>query len=344
LTPKAEKPYGFLSCCVELFNYTIAQALGKPYYSGLPVGIDGSNNGWQHLAAMSKDKAAGSLVSLTNEAVQKDFYVAVAKNLVGKLPDWFASRGIPMKHIRKGIAKRGSMTRAYSAGKKRIASNMYDDLHMLGFNHKYNISEDDCEMLAGKLIDSINEVCQGPLKTTKYLQKMAEHELANGSNELSWKTPSGFPVVYKANLQHEHKQRGTIKGLPGSKTGRIMHVVKIDVVGKTTGEKIPCRRSFASGISPNVVHSYDAAHMANTIVAFNGSFAAVHDSFSCHASDVDLLQDITKMTFIAQYDVENFFDLLEDNLMEYKPSFSATQPVLGSLDINDVQNSQYFFC
>lgn len=303
-----------------------------------------SNNGWQHLAAMSKDKQAGTLVSLVPTDIQKDFYVAVAKELILTMPEWFEQRNIPMKHIRKGIAKRGSMTRAYSAGKNRIAKNMYEDCHMEGFTVKYGIEEDDCSKLSANLINAINTVCAGPLQTTKFLQKIAEHELNSGRNQLSWHTPSGFPVVYKAFLQHEKKQRGTIKGIVGNKDGRVMHVIKVDAINPETLEKVPCRRSFASGISPNVVHSYDAAHMANTINAFNGSFAAVHDSFSVHASDVDFLQDVTKMTFIAQYDNEDFFDTLMDTLMLNKETFKFPKPKTGDLDLQQVKDSEYFFC
>ena len=298
---------------------------------------------WQHLAAMSKDKQAGELVSLTKTPIQKDFYVAVAKQLITLVPDWFDGRDIPMKNIRKGIAKRGSMTRAYSAGKQRIAKNMYDDCHVEGFTIKYNISEEDTAMLSGKLIDAINIVCNGPLKTTKYLQKIAEHELTCGRNKLEWITPSGFPVIYKANLQHERKQRGTIKGIPHSKDGRITHVIKVDFTTKESNELVPCRRSFASGISPNFVHSMDAAHMANTIISFGGSFAAVHDSFSTYPSEVSFLQEVTKKTFIAQYDVTNFFDIIDELLLENKDTFDQPQPQLGKLNINEVLDSEYFF-
>jgi DNA-directed RNA polymerase len=340
----AEKPYSWLAVCMEITKYYDCKKAGIPCLSGFPVPIDGSNNGWQHLAAMSKDAQAGELVSLTNTPIQKDFYVAVAKELITLMPEWFSEKKIPMKHIRKGIAKRGSMTRAYSAGRNRIAKNMYDDCHMEGYTVKYSINENMCGELAKNLIEAINTVCAGPLQTTKYLQKIAEHELNNGRNSLSWHTPSGFPVVYKAFLQHERKQRGTIKGIDGNKDGRVMHVLKVDVLNQETGEKVPCRRSFASGISPNVVHSYDAAHMANTIVAFNGSFAAVHDSFSVHASEVDFLQDVTKMTFIAQYDVDNFFDILMDTLMLHKDTFDFPKPATGSLNLKEVNESKYFFC
>jgi DNA-directed RNA polymerase len=84
--------------------------------------------------------------------------------------------------------------------------------------------------------------------------------------------------------------------------------------------------------------------MANVIRNFGGSFGAVHDSFSTHANDVDKLQQITKEEFIKQYDYENFFDVIQNNLMKHKDSFTYTQPTLGDLNVSDVINSQYFFC
>jgi DNA-directed RNA polymerase len=59
---------------------------------------------------------------------------------------------------------------------------------------------------------------------------------------------------------------------------------------------------------------------------------------------VDFLQEVTKISFIAQYDVENFFDVLQDTLMLDKESFKFNQPELGNLDLSEVSNSKYFFC
>lgn len=341
LRTEAEKPYAFFAMCYELRNL----AQDPNYMSGFPVPIDGANNGWQHLAAISKDKEAGDLVSLTRAPIQRDFYITVAKKLKELAKEWFDGREIPMKHVRKGIAKRGAMTRAYTAGQRRIAKNMYDDCHAEGYCAEYDIEEEDCDYLATKLIEAVNDVCRGPLHTTKYLQKIVAHQLDNGRSMLSWLTPSGFPVIYKAYLQREAKQRGTIRGLPGSKDGRLMHVMRIDVVARETGLKLPCRRSFASGISPNFVHSMDAAHLCNTVLAYDGDFAAVHDTFAVHASGVDFLIEVTKATFAAQYDVPNFFDIIDELLLtKSRDTFKVPAPELGTLNIEDVLNSEYFFC
>lgn len=341
LCPEAEKPYAFLAICYELYNLE----RNPDYQSGYPLPIDGANNGWQHLAAISKDREAGDLVSLTKAPIQRDFYITVAKKLREYAAEWFAARDMPMKHVRKGIAKRGAMTRAYTAGKERIAKNMHDDCHAEGFCVVYDIAEEDCSYLAGQLIEAINEVCKGPLRTTKYLQKVVAHQLDAGRNVISWVTPSGFPVVYKAYLQQKRKQRGTIRGLPNSKDGRIMHIMRVDIIAKETRTKVPCRRSFASGISPNFVHSMDAAHLCNTVVAYDGNFAGVHDTFAVHASGVDFLIEVTKATFIAQYDVPNFFDVIDELLITHdRDSFRIPAPELGTLNIEEVNKSDYFFC
>ena len=342
LDPKAESPVSFLAAIKEL-NYVLSNDERAGH---LPIPVDGSNNGWQHLSAMSKDRKAAELVSCTNVPVQKDFYVAVAKTMRERLNDWFAKRNIPMKHIRKGIAKRGAMTRAYSAGAARIAENMFDDCHMFGYLDKYNINQTDCTKLSKTLIDAVNTVCAGPLRVTKWLQQIADNEMTNGEKSIEWVTPSGFPVFYEMYQQENKKVYSRIEPI-----GQICHAVRVDAVVKrkledgtweVTNEKIPDRRSYASGIAPNVVHSYDAAHMASVIADFSGCFGAVHDSFSTHASDVEQLLTITKEKFIEIYATENFFEEFKPMICRHE--FNHPNPELGDYDVNEVRNATYFFC
>jgi hypothetical protein len=330
----AEKPVTLLACALDLKGYLDT---GEDYKSHLPIPVDGSNNGWQHLAAMSKDKQAGELVSLVPQEIQKDFYVQVAKRLIKRMPDWFAERNMPMKCIRKGIAKRGSMTRAYSAGQRKIAENMYHDCKVEGYHKKYKVTKEDCELLARNLILAINDTCVGPLKTMKFLQKVTNFIIESGETCLQWTTPSGFPVLYEVWKQKNMTFRSTIRTV-----GRIGHSVKIPVTTKE-GNRIPCRRSFASGCSPNFVHSMDAAHMAKVIEAFPGTFGAIHDSFSTHACDIDKLVEHTKWQFAMLYNVNNFFDRIQSMLIENFKGYSVQQPELGTLKVEEVVSSDYFF-
>lgn len=332
---EAEKPVSFLAACTEIRNYLNCN---DTYMCHLPIPVDGSNNGWQHLAAMSKDKQAGDLVSLVPNDIQKDFYVQVAKRLIERLPEWFDERKMPMKAIRKGIAKRGSMTRAYSAGQKKIAINMYHDCKVEGYTEKYNITEDDCKILAKNLILAINDTCVGPLKTMKFIQKITDYLLNQGETCTKWETPSGFPVLYEVWRQKNICVRSSIYGL-----GQIGHSIKIPMITQN-GDMMPCRRSFASGCSPNFVHSMDAAHMAKVIDSFPGDFGAIHDSFSTHACDVDKLLDHTKWQFAMMYNKQNFFNNIETMMLTTRKDYDVKQPILGELDISEIISSDYFFC
>lgn len=102
-------------------------------------------------------------------------------------------------------------------------------------------------------------------------------------------------------------------------------------------------KGYMSGISPNFVHSMDAAHMAIIIDNWDGDFAAVHDAFAAHASDVDHLVALTKECFIVIYDMENFYDYIEETLLSDCDGLTVEQPGRGDLDVSRVRDSDYFF-
>ena len=189
----AEKPVSLLACCIEWCDYERAQSSGRIHMSHLPIPVDGSNNGWQHLGAMSKDERTGELVGLTRTVIQRDFYVQTAKELYG-LTDGRVREildSMPMKHIRKGISKRGSMTRAYSAGASKIGENMWFDCKTEDFHEKYDITQDDCTKLAKVLVKAINNVCPGPLETMGYMQDLASYEIGKYQKFAPDGTPAG---------------------------------------------------------------------------------------------------------------------------------------------------------
>ena len=373
---EAEEPVGFLACCIEWYNFSECDGV---YISHLPIPIDGSNNGWQHLGAISKDTRTGELVGLVAQEIQRDFYVSTAKELL-KIDDPKLNT-MPMKHVRKGVSKRGSMTRAYSAGAGTMGYNMWRDCRAYGYDEKYDIEEIDCKRWANSLVKAINVVCPGPLKTMEYLQKLAafhigtykkyrngepagteyfelQKELStlwsqedkdverieelleeakefypvlvegNGKKTIRWSTPSQFVVVYEGYREDDFKCRGTINGK------QIKHVLRV----KT---KVPDMRKFMCGISPNYVHSMDAAHMALVIDRWPGAFGAIHDSFATHACDVEKLIALTKSTFVEMYDVPNFYDKIQQDITG--GTDSIPQPELGTLDVSGVYDSDYFF-
>ena len=103
----------------------------------------------------------------------------------------------------------------------------------------------------------------------------------------------------------------------------------------------------ASGSSPNLVHSIDAAHM-HMVVSQGAAegithFAMIHDDFGVHACYIDRLHEIIREQFIKLHTDTN---ILQD-FKEQQESISGIDlpdiPELGNLDISEVSKSLYFF-
>lgn len=80
---EADKPWQFLAACVELRKIRDWQGLVNDredyeYVSHLECFIDGSNNGSQHLSALTRDETTAPHVNLTPSDLPGDLYVYVA--------------------------------------------------------------------------------------------------------------------------------------------------------------------------------------------------------------------------------------------------------------------------
>lgn len=392
-----EKPVVFLACCLEWCDIADMEDAGEMPTSSIPVAIDGTCNGYQHSAALSRDNKTGNLVALQDSEVPHDLYVKVAQKIVELAPEFFVNRPMSYAEIRKLISKRATMTRAYSAGAQTIAESMYSDCVQAGADEQYNITQIDCDELAPHILKAIEHVCPGSQTTMKFLQDLAQWELGTfeyqdpdgkkisnsaisklkkearqankeqranptventlalnkinsklaecklvlvkgyAGDDIRWMTKSGFPVIYKVNATRQDTCKSTLRGVIGGASkqpGRINHVAKIYL--DTTN-----RREASAGISPNYIHSQDATHMALVIDKFGINFGAVHDSFSCHASDVELLKQITQEKFVEMYSNDNPLEAVKDCITHDNCTIEV--PKLGDLDIFEVIGSRNFF-
>ena len=168
-----EKPFVFLACAFEWE----AIDSNPDHEVSIPCPIDGTCNGYQHSAAISGDGDTGLYVGLEDTDIPMDLYIQVSRSLLESESKFFDNKGMSLSQIRKGIAKRATMTRAYSAGEDTIADSMFSDLYQYGYDTKFNISMLDCEYLSRKIVEAIGKVCPGGQITMKYLQDLAAYEL-----------------------------------------------------------------------------------------------------------------------------------------------------------------------
>jgi DNA-directed RNA polymerase len=75
----ADKPLCFLACCQEI------SMLSHWHGEGNATDIDGSNNGVQHLVAMSKDEKIAPLVNLVPQELPGDVYMFIAEHTIDEI-------------------------------------------------------------------------------------------------------------------------------------------------------------------------------------------------------------------------------------------------------------------
>ena len=105
-------------------------------------------------------------------------------------------------------------------------------------------------------------------------------------------------------------------------------------------------REASQAISPNFIHSLDAAHMFLTIhcliQAGVFSLSMVHDSYGCRPNDVKHMQDALRKMFLKIHEVNQlqvFKRQIENQLGVQLPDVPDT----GNMDIRGVLDSSYFF-
>jgi DNA-directed RNA polymerase, mitochondrial len=87
---KADKPWQFIAACIELKNFRIWQTQcgdfeSYDYESHLEVYIDGSNNGSQHLSALTRDEITAPHVNLVPLPLPGDLYKYVSDSVWDRL-------------------------------------------------------------------------------------------------------------------------------------------------------------------------------------------------------------------------------------------------------------------
>jgi len=71
-------------------------------------------------------------------------------------------------------------------------------------------------------------------------------------------------------------------------------------------------------------------------------FAVVHDSYGVHANHTPRMAEAIRESFHKMYSSESVLDILHDNVYNVIPNI-GDPPAQGSLDINGVLQSKYFF-
>ena len=311
LRDKADKPWLFFAACHEWKRYREA---GPGFRSHLPISMDGSCNGYQHLSALGRDPHGGSAVNLAPDDYPHDIYLEVAEivgikvqidaqyregddreaalQLLGaeREPD----RAKPQWKIDRDVVKPATMTLPYGVTRGTIYAQLLDTKVIKSCKDP----EKCARYLARILEESIPEVAVEAGKIMKWLRTVAR-TLAKAGMGMAWTSPAGFPVI------HEIREPKEVRISTADR--------RITIHKEDQKRKIDWRKQV-DVIVANLVHSLDAAHIKLTVNRLHSyglrHFAMVHDSFGVHASDVDLLNRVLREEFVGMYSepvMSNFF-------------------------------------
>jgi DNA-directed RNA polymerase len=349
---EADKPWQFLAFCFEWAAFT---EQGYGFVSCLPIALDGSCNGLQHFSAMLRDEIGGAAVNLLPSEKPEDIYQRVADVAIQKLKQeassysdhaLLASQWLDFGVDRK-ITKRPVMILPYGgtrqACREYIETTIRERLNQ-GEANPFSDSERDnifqaSVYLAGIVWESIGEVVIAARHAMDWLRSAARI-ISDEGLPVTWTSPSGFRVF---QAYYEVKTRRIKTQL----SGNVIRKIYLNLQESTN---ILDKREQANGISPNFIHSMDAAalHLYVNLAQEKGidSFQLIHDSYGTLAADTALSAECIREVFIQIYQRDILGDFREDLLEQLSTKNAcklAPVPPKGNLDLEAVRQSAFFF-
>jgi DNA-directed RNA polymerase len=329
---EADKPWCLRAACKEWKGYL---AEGPNFVSHLPISMDGSCNGYQHLSAMSRDPIGGRATNLLPGDDPEDIYLEVARLVLARIERDAAMIGEPwvavarewLGKIDRRVVKHATMTTPYGVTERTIYKELLkSDVAALLENPK-----GCCRYLAKVLVETIPQVAVQAATIMNWFRDLTL-AIAKENRPLSWTGPTGFVVVLERRKPREV---------------RITTKRRTFVVHRYDAKRKIDARKQADGIVAHFVHSMDAAHMMRTINRLVAEgiihFAMIHDSYGVHACDVDLLNRILREEFVRIYSEPVLQNFLDEQRKAHPNIDLPDVPPLGDLDIRQVLLSQYFF-
>ncbi len=336
----ADKPWQFLAAAQEL---VAAIESGNPegHESSLPISVDGTCNGLQHFAAMCLDPEGAHFVNLSPSEKPQDIYQRVA-DLVKTEMQKDALNGVVLAQewLEEGFdrksCKRIVMIVPYS-GTEYAAKDYTRDYIADQKITRWEDSWAASIYFTRKVWQAIDTTITSAREAMVWLQGVSKVVSVHGA-PMVWTTPVGFPVVQDYRKMTSY-QVNTRLG------DGIRYVPRLQ---RESRELDP--RSQANAISPNFVHSLDAASLMLTVCKATDdgikNFAMVHDSYGVLAADMDTLYAGLRQAFVDIYQNDVMGDFLKSttsSLNDKEQKKLPPMPTKGTFVLESVKDSKYFF-
>ncbi|MCR9270107.1 MAG: hypothetical protein NXH72_08990 [Hyphomonadaceae bacterium] len=369
-----DEPWQFLAACFEWAGYV---EHGEDYLCGLPVSVDATCSGLQHLSAIRRDPITAKAVNLRG-GDREDVYEAVGEKLLERLKR--ASQGdlsglsvdspktrsrAPHQKAEEAAYKRdqayltaSGIHRLLKANKKLLRKVAKKPTMTLVYGVTTDgIKDTMLEFVREDFADHVGGKALGDMAAARMLAEMIEQA-----------SRAALPDAVKTlDFLREFAGSMATQGKPFeyiTPTGFLMHQEYRKslkegkkLLARCAGFRLRVR--FAPGYSAqldvarakngagaNLVHSLDASHLAMTVAAFDAPIATVHDAFHCRPSDLMKLQRTLREKFVALYHGRDILsELVEQSVMVHEVSADTLpkpDPV-GDWDVSECLDAEYCF-
>lgn len=333
---EADSPWCFLAWC---FEYASDTDLGYK----IPVALDGSCNGLQHLSAILRDPVGGAAVNLLPSPKPNDIYAQVAEATVKRLiqaaiaeephaATW-TTFGITRKETKRPV-----MVLPYGGTQFSCLEYTRDAIRERIKDGHENPFGDDlgkaCGTLSRTIWEAIGDVVIAAKEVMAWLRDVARIAGAE-QKPLIWTTPAGF-VVHQS---YQSVKRRQVKCLTLGKAVWLEEYNRLDEID--TAKQV-------NAFPPNFIHSMDAAALHLTVgraeAAGIKNFHMIHDSFGTHPHLTGEFRGIIRDTFADMYlNQGDVLANLRGELQERTGLALPEPPKMLGLDLNEVRKSDYFF-
>lgn len=342
---EADAPFQFLAAAHE---WVWANRLMEPetFLSHLPVHLDGSCNGAQHLSIITRDLVGATATNCRSSNTRHDLYMEVGDRVWEDVQtdaaggnelalEWYPK--MEKASSRRKIVKRSVMTVPYGVTEYGIADFMIKDGHVEGNEKEW----DSAKYMRDLIWKNIGNVLQKGQKLQQYISVIARLVAEKGL-PLCWDTPAGMKITQAyRNLIEKRIQTLNTRFLiytepeEGEDIESLLNRVGMDA------------KKMGTGAPPNVIHSCDAAHLQITVTRMGEAgirdFSMVHDSFGCPAAYVDLMRDILRKSIVDMYS-GNYLLTWKESVEHYSGLTLPEPPFeLGEFDITEILSSEFFF-
>lgn len=333
----ADEPFSFLATTMEITE-ALASGDVETYVSHLPIPMDGSCNGLQHLSAIGRDRVGAEATNVAANEEREDIYTQVAdkvKDMVSKdaaQGHEEAQKWVGM--VGRKTVKRAVMTTPYGVTPRGISDQLVEDGHTKGMDN------------GGKAAVYLRKCIEAAMDETVVSAKQIMSWLQDVSAELSrngipfvFQTPTGNTIQQSYYTVHQKRIRTLFGNLA---------VWEEDPIGGLNDRK----QTLAS--APNLIHAFDASHLVMTVNSMaeqveDPCYAMIHDSFGCHAADTEALNNQIREQFVNIYRT----DWLEELQRQFEGLIPEDSEIVlptwqeyiekGDFDPEECLRSEFFF-